>query len=267
PNPAEGDNEAVPNQILTWLPGQAAMKHHLYFGDNLDAVTQGTAGADKGELTNPTFTPGALENLKTYYWRVDETVATGGVKTGPVWRFTTCLPIDDFESYTDTEGNRIYQTWIDGWTNGTGSVVGNAQAPFAEQRIVHSGLQSLPLDYNNVKAPFYSEAEREFAPVGDWTAGGADTLVLYIQGRKDNAPVPSYIAIEDSAKHVGVVAYPDPAVATATKWIQWKIPLNTFTGVNMARVKKMYLGLGDRSKPVAGGAGRIYLDDIRVTKP
>ena len=38
------------------------------------------------------------------------------------------------------------------------------QAPFAEQTIVHGGKQSMPLDYNNVKTPFYSEAEREFAP-------------------------------------------------------------------------------------------------------
>jgi len=267
PDPPDGGNEAVPNQVLTWLPGQAATRHHLYFGDNLDAVTQGAADTDKGELADPTFSPGALESLTTYYWRVDETIATGGVKTGPVWRFTTCLVVDSFEGYTDTEGSRIYETWIDGWTNGTGSVVGYAQAPFAEQKIVHSGLQSLPLDYNNVAAPFCSEAERQFAPTQDWTAGGADTLVLYVQGRKDNAPVQLYVAIEDSAKHVGVVVYPDPAVATATRWTRWKIPLNSFAGVNMTRVKKMYLGLGDRQSPAAGGAGRIYIDDIRVTKP
>jgi hypothetical protein len=27
----------------------------------------------------------------------------------------------------------------------------------------------------------------------------------------------------------------------------------------------MYIGIGDRKTPVAGGAGRMYLDDIRVT--
>jgi len=35
----------------------------------------------------------------------------------------------------------------------------------------------------------------------------------------------------------------------------------------LARVKKIYVGVGDRTDPVAGGAGRIYIDDIRVTKP
>jgi hypothetical protein len=35
----------------------------------------------------------------------------------------------------------------------------------------------------------------------------------------------------------------------------------------MARVKKMSVGVGDRQNPAAGGAGRIYVDDIQVTKP
>jgi len=91
--------------------------------------------------------------------------------------------VDDFESYTDKEGSRIYETWIDGWTNNTGSVVGYLQAPFAEQKITHSGKQSMPLEYNNVKTPYYSEAERTFAPLQNWTGNGADTLVLWFQGR------------------------------------------------------------------------------------
>jgi hypothetical protein len=267
PAPADGSNDAAQTPVLTWLPGQTAVKHHLYFGDSNDAVTQGAADVDEGELTDPTFTPGALDSLTTYYWRVDETVAAGDVRTGPVWKFTTCLSVDDFESYTDDEGNRIYEAWIDGWTNGTGSMVGNATAPFAEQTIVNSGLQSMPLDYNNVASPNYSEAEREFSPVQDWTANGADTLVLAVRGRAGNAAAQLYVVVEDSAKNIGIVAYPDTSITTATKWTQWKIPLSSFVGVNMAKVKKMYIDVGDRNTPVPGGAGRIYIDDIRVTRP
>jgi hypothetical protein len=52
------------------------------------------------------------------------------------------------------------------------------------------------------------------------------------------------------------------------KWVQWKIPFRTFTnaGVNMARVKKMYLGIGDKANPQKGGPGRIFIDDIRVAR-
>jgi hypothetical protein len=54
------------------------------------------------------------------------------------------LTIDDFENYTDEEPYRIFDTWLDGWKNDTnGSVVGNAEAPFAEQTIVHAGAQSM----------------------------------------------------------------------------------------------------------------------------
>jgi hypothetical protein len=267
PTPADGAVDASPSGALTWLPGQAATKHHVYFGDSSDAVQQGAADVDKGEVTDPTFTPGALESLTTYYWRVDETVVGGEVKTGPVWSFTTCLPVDDFESYTDDEGSRIYETWIDGWTNGTGSTVGNTQAPFAEQTIVHAGLQSMPLDYNNVNSPFYSEAEREFAATQDWTAGGVDTLILWVHGQAGNAPSQLYIAVEDASKKVSVAAYPDTTLMGAAQWIQWKIPLSSLGDVNLAKVKKLYIGVGDRTAPAAGGSGRIFLDDIELTKP
>ncbi len=266
PTPADGANDAGAAPVLTWLPGQTAIKHHVYFGDSNDAVTQGAATVDKGEVTDPAFTPGALESVTTYYWRVDEIVAGGTVRPGPVWTFTTCLPVDDFESYTDDEGSRIYETWVDGWTNGTGSTVGNTQAPFAEQTIVHAGKQSMPLDYNNVKTPFYSEAEREFAPTQDWTAGDVTTLALFVRGRSGNAPVPLYLAVEDASKKVGIAAYPDTAVTSATAWTQWKIPLSSFAGVNLAKVKKLYIGLGDRTTPAAGGSGRIFIDDIQVTR-
>ncbi len=267
PNPADGALDAAQAPELTWLPGQTAIKHHVYLGDSSDAVSQGAAGTDKGELTDPNFTPGALEGLTTYYWRVDETVAGGAVRTGPVWKFTTCLSVDDFEGYTDEEGSRIYETWIDGWTNGTGSTTGNSTAPFAEQTIVHGGKQALPLDYNNVKSPLYSEAEREFSPVQDWTAGNADALVLYVRGQDDNAPGQVYVAVEDASKKVGVVAYPDTAITGTAKWTEWRIPLSSLTGVNLAKVKKLYLGVGDRANPAAGGSGRIYIDDIRLVVP
>jgi hypothetical protein len=209
-----------------------------------------------------------LESLTTYYWRVDEIVPDGSVRTGQVWSFLTCLPLDDFESYTDDEGSRIYEAWIDGWTNNTGSTVGYPKAPFAEQTIVHSGRQSLPMDYNNIKSPWYSQAERQWQTAQDWTLKDANTLVLYVRGAAANTPAPLYVAVEDKAGHVAIVTHPDSAPTTAIQWTEWRIPLADFTsaGVNVTAVKKLYLGVGDRSKPTAGGAGRIYVDDIRIIK-
>ena len=61
PNPKDGAIDVPPAPTLAWQPGQGAVKHHVYFGDNLDAVTQGAAGADKGEIAETTFAPGARQ--------------------------------------------------------------------------------------------------------------------------------------------------------------------------------------------------------------
>lgn len=278
PNPQDKANTVPPAPTLTWKAGMTAMEHQVYFSPSLDAVNQGAAEADRGKLPleEAVFVPGALESLTTYYWRVDE-VSFDDITSGAVWSFTTCQPVDDFESYTDEIGQRIFQTWIDGFGyteptvvpgNGTGATVGYTSPPFAEQKIVHGGLQSMPLDYNNIDSPFYSEAERQFPDVQDWTAGAADTLVLYVRGRLANGPAPFYVAVEDAAKHVGVVVHPDPAVVTGTKWVECKVPFTEISagGVDLARVKKLYVGVGDRANPQPGATGRMYIDDVCLTR-
>jgi hypothetical protein len=269
PSPTHGSNTAGLAPNLKWSAGKPpVMKHHVYFSTDLAAVKDGTAAADKGERPDPNFAPGVLEPLTTYYWRVDEIGAANAVSAGPVWAFTTMQPVDDMESYTDAEGSRIYQTWIDGWTNGTGSTVGYVQAPFAEQTIVHGGKQSMPLDYNNVKSPFYSEAEQTFATNQNWTANGVDTVVLYVRTKAGSKASPIYVALKDSSNKTGIV----PAAATlvgAGRWTEWKIPLADFAaaGVNLARVKTLAVGVGNKANPVAGGTGLLFVDDICLAKP
>ncbi len=108
------------------------------------------------------------------------------VWAGDLWSFSTLeyALIDGFETYDDEvdAGTTIFDTWIDGWVNDNGSTVGYFDAPFAEQTIVRSGKQSMPLQYDNTVSPFYSEAERTFDTAQNWTGNGADTLVLYFQG-------------------------------------------------------------------------------------
>jgi hypothetical protein len=269
PGPADGASDASTAAALTWQPGQMAVKHHVYFGADLDAVTQGAASTDKGTQDGTTFTPGPLDSVTTYYWRVDEIKADNSVVAGPVWSFMTCLPVDDFESYNDDLDamTTVFDTWIDGLTNGlSGSIVGNATAPFAEQTIVHGGKQSMPIDYNNAVAPFYSEAEREFAPAENWTTDGLDTLVLDIQGRANNNATGLYVVLTDSSNKSAVVSYPEPAPVRLARWTEWKIPLADFAGVNAAKIKKMAIGLGSRDATAASGVGRIYVDDIRLIK-
>jgi hypothetical protein len=71
-----------------------------------------------------------------------------------------------------------------------------------------------------------------------------------------------YVTVEDSAGKSATVS--DAALVNAPDWTQWKIPLSSLTGVDLAEVKKLYLGVGDRTTPKADGTGKIYIDDIRV---
>jgi len=75
------------------------------------------------------------------------------------------------------------------------------------------------------------------------------------------------VAVEDSAGHVKLLTYPDPAAVQASDWQKWMIPLSDLAGVNLASVKKLMIGVGDRNKPTAGGKGVIYLDDIGIGHP
>ena len=275
PTPADGENEASadPNLVLAWLAGREAVEHHVYFGSNFDDVNDGAAGADQGTLTETSLVlPQALAPLTTYYWRVDETAADGTVRPGDVWSFSTFSAVEDFESYTDDidAGEAIFQTWIDGIENGTGSYVGYEFADngtFGETATVHDGGQSMPLDYNNVIPPYYSEASRTWTSPQNFAAGGADTLVLYARGNSGNALESLYVALEDTAMRVGVAVRTD-ALPTRT-WARLAIPLSVFSdaGVNVAAIRTMYVGLGDRDAPTPGGAGLIFVDDIRLTLP
>jgi len=467
PDPANGAVDTAQAMVLSWTAGEKAQKHEVYLGDDKAAVAAASNASPlfKGSQAGTTYNAGDLEWGKTYYWRVDETNAgeADSPWKGPVWSFTTAnfIPVDNFESYNDDLDAKttIFDTWIDGVTDGkSNSTVGNFQAPFSEQTIVHGGRQSMPIDFDNSKTPFFSEAAQEFAPLQDWTVNAVTTLSLWARGypapqsvavteaagkitlsgdgtdiwnnsdqftyayktlngdgsmtarvvsigpgsntwakagvmvrdslnggsthamtvmtansdgtagngasfqyraatdgassNSDSAAVVKppywvkidrlgdslsgsysvdgkmwrslgvpqtitmaapvyiglcvtshaggeqrsfdfdsitttggvtgswqgavidspqyngkanlYVAVEDSAGKVATAS--DPALANTAAWTEWKIPLSSLTGVNLAKVKKLYIGVGDKANPAADGTGRIFIDDIRVSK-
>jgi subtilisin-like proprotein convertase family protein len=88
PSPADGAVGMATDVVLSWTAGLGAKLHSVYFGDDLDTVTN-ASGAPPLPVT--TFNPGPLEQGKTYYWRVDEFNPPTTV-TGNVWSFTTVEP-------------------------------------------------------------------------------------------------------------------------------------------------------------------------------
>jgi hypothetical protein len=279
PRPASGQTDVDVGTVLGWRAGRDAVSHEVYLSTDMGAVENNTALLGKVGVTS--FAPITLDLAKTYYWKVNEVneAAIPNAWEGDRWSFTTqqYITVEDFEQYNDT-CKRIYYTWGDGSSysgdtacgvapyagNKTGSTVGNLNAPFAERNIVHSGNQSMPVGYNNAAAPYYSETQREWATAQDWTKGGAKTLSLWFYGVANNAPEGLYVAVQDSSGSIKVASHTDPQAVQAASWQQWQVDLTAFAGVNLSSVKKVYIGVGNRTAPRAGGSGTLYIDDIRL---
>jgi len=479
PQPASGETGVNPSVILSWRAGREAASHEVYFSDSNEAVINGTALAATVDTAGY---DAAAQNLKlgtTYYWKVVEvnTAETPSAWEGDLWSFETLFvyPVDDFESYTNDSPNRVFQTWVDGWGfsadqyfpqgndgNGSGAMVGYdpAVGNIMETTIIHGGKQAMPVEYNNVAQPYYSEALRTWETAQNWTVNGSDTLQLCFRGNPIrfaepapgsitmsgagadiwnaadeftfawkplsgngtitvkvesventhewakagvmiretldagsrfaavyatpgqgvryqarllnagsatsdtsvatdeqkaltapvwirierngttfngyystdgakwtsmswnpqtitmigtiyigivmtshasgvgctgqfsnitmssgisgawqfseigvdhvlNDPDKLYVALEDSAGHTGVVTHSNPDAVVQDTWQTWNIPLADFrsAGVNTASIKKMYIGVGDRKTPAAGGSGRLYIDNIGYGRP
>jgi hypothetical protein len=274
PVPANRAVDITQTPVLTWAPGVHAASYEVYFGTDADAVKNADTSSPEhkasGNLGSESYEPGQLEWNTTYYWRIDEAnnASADSPWTGPVWSFTTAnfLIIDDMESYndldpTDPASNRIFNAWIDGYDDPTnGSLVGYDQPPFAEQTIVHGGLQSMPMAYDN-SAAAKSEATLSLTSNRNWTVNGVSILTIWLRGSTNNAAETLYVTLNGSAR----VDNDNPDAATATTWTRWNIDLQAFAdqGVNLTNVNSITLGLGS----VTGGTGIMYFDDIRLYAP
>jgi hypothetical protein len=121
----------------------------------------------------------------------------------------------------------------------------------------------MPMSYDNAVGK--SEAALTLTSSLDWTVNGVNTLKIWFRGSAGNSAETLYVTLNDSA----VVYNDNPNAAQATSWTQWNIDLQAFAdrGVNLANVTSITLGLGNRANPVAGGAGMMYFDDIRLYSP
>ncbi len=210
PNPSNGMRDVQREPTLRWEPGTYADTHDVYFGTSSNSIS----GVNRNNLasypdvtfTNTdanSFKPGTLQFNTTFHWRVDEVndAHPDRLWKGVIWSFTTgnYFAVDDFEDYNDYT-NLIYRTWRDGYGepaqgipgNGTGSIVGWDRSPIAEQETVHSGFQSMPMDYNNLDEPYYSEAVRTWDTPQDWTKEGSVLLTIWFHGLRQYVGGTSY---------------------------------------------------------------------------
>jgi len=268
------------SQKLTWVAGDSAASHQVYFGTDQEAVRNATTASPeyKGpkDLGAESYDPGLLEWLTDYYWRIDEIndVNANSPWKGNVWTFTTAdfFVIDDFESYNNIDppnplSNTIFAGWPDGYDNQAvnGALVGNdPPMPYAEQNIVHSGLQAMPYSYNADQK--YAEATHTLTYPRDWTEKNAEKLVIWFKGDWINVGVPMYVAIANTTGAPAVVNHDNPEATRIDVWTEWIIPLQAFAdqGVDLTDVNTISIGFGNKTNPQAGGSGKMYFDDIRL---
>ncbi len=254
PQPVDGATDVSIDAELSWCSGRDAVTHEVYLGTDPNALELAGTPAQAG------FDP-ALDLDTTYYWQVDETDADATWE-GDLWNFSTqeYIVIDDFDSYIDDEatGVTIWEAWVDGLVafggdaaNG-GSQVGHDFSPFAEQTIVHTGSQSMPLYFSNTSASAISEADYAITPAQDWTASGIKSLSLWFYGDPDNTG--RLYAKINNAK----VTYDGGADDIATElWQTWNIDLSS-VGTNLSSVTQLSVGIEGT------GSGVVYIDDIRL---
>jgi len=248
-SPADGTITDTATVTLSWRPGREAAQHEVYLGTDAENLELA------GTTSENSFVADTLDYSTTYHWQVTEVneAETPARYEGEVISFTTpnYAVIDDMEIYKAEEGLFIWEHWVDGFENPdeNGAVVGNGDE--AEMDIVHSGSQSLPMQYNNGAAPI-SEATLQIDNQ-DWLAGGIQTLSLYFHGTAGNTGQ-LYVKINDAQ-----VDYPGAAAdLTESPWRVWNIDLAAVGG-DLTNVTSLTVGVSG-----GGATGKLYIDDIRL---
>jgi hypothetical protein len=134
-------------------------------------------------------------------------------------------------------------------------------------RLYHETIdKALELEYFNF-AQKYSETGHVVCP-GDWLGVRATAVSLGFKGDATNVPDRLYVRVEDADGSAAEVEYDGPADLTTTQWQRWAAQLDELGGiVDLTRVKKLYVGVGDRAGSASMASGRLYIDDIRLCVP
>jgi len=265
PQPADGAVTDSADVTLQWRAGREAGVHEVYLHANQVRASHliATTSENTHEVTG-------LDFDQDYAWQIVEVNAVEDPRAWPgeVWYFSTpaYYAVDEFDQYNDN-CNRIFFAWEDGLGhnggqdiddcdvmpsngNGGGSIVGNASSPFAEQSIVRSGAQSMPLSYDNNFGP--SETTLQLDNM-DWTASGIQSLSLYFHGAANNTGQ-LYVKINNSK----VLYNGDSADIARALWQPWIIDLSKVGG-SLQNVQTLTIGVDGST-----AAGQLYIDEIRL---
>jgi hypothetical protein len=262
PQPTDAERTDTVDVTLSWRAGREAAAHEVYLG------------TDSAELplvqttTKASAAVGPLDYGATYFWQIVEVndAEDPAAYASDIWSFGTPAygVVENFDAYDD-DCQRIFFAWLDGLGhnggadlencevppyngNGTGSIVGNALAPFAEQTIVFAGRQSMPLEYDSGVSEATLTLDGQ-----DWTVSGIQSLSLQFYGDPGNTGQ-FYVKINNTK--LSYQGLTDALQRSA--WTTWNIDLAA-TGAQLDNVTSLTLGIEG-----ASALGRLYVDEIRL---
>ena len=115
PDPPDGETGVALAADLSWMAGDGAASHEVYFGTTSGALEF------KGDQSLTTYDPGELDPNTMYYWRIDEVGPGGSVTAGTEWEFRTVPGQAELIAPLDGEtGVAVLPTLS--WTKGEGAV-------------------------------------------------------------------------------------------------------------------------------------------------
>ena len=130
PNPADGTIHRNTWVNFAWKPGDLAVSHDVYLGDNFADVNAGAGNTFRGNQSDVSLTaglpgfayPDGLVPGTTYYWRIDEvnTAEPNSPWKGPVWS----LSIAPRTAYSPNPADGAQSVALNGslsWTPGLGA--------------------------------------------------------------------------------------------------------------------------------------------------
>jgi hypothetical protein len=164
----------------------------------------------------------------------------------------------------ERKGNQFYGYYAtDSAGNAWTPIIWNPQT-ITMASTVYIGLAVTSHAANVVCGARFSSVSTQGNVTGMWLL--ADLGVTQPTG--GNAPEMFYVAVQDSSGKMKVVSHPDPVAIVSGDWEEWDVPLSQISsaGVNLNNVKKLVIGVGDRNAPKAGGSGKVYIDDVRLTR-
>lgn len=133
--------------------------------------------------------------------------------------------------------------------------------PMDNDVLIGLGVASRYVDVSTIAE--FSNISTTGTVTGSWQVKGVGIE------QPNNDPAPLYVTLEDRSGEQTTVIHPDSDAVTQISWQPWNIPLTAFSskGVDISRINRMAIGIGDPSQAPTGDKGLVYFDSIQWGHP